>query len=197
MIARSKLLGSTAFGFVAFSSAVCAKAPDAGDKGSTFPPFDPATFAPTLFWLFVTFVTLYWLMSRVALPRVSNIIEDRNAIITRDVDQASALQKKAEDAGVAYEAALTKAKANALSIGTDAKNEAAKQAADRRRQVEADMAAKIATAEASIVATKSAAMSNVSAIAADAVTAIIQHLTGTAPDANHVAKAVSANITAH
>ncbi len=182
------------FAFATFSTALSAKDVAHGDKGATFPPFDTTTFIPTLFWLFVTFVTLYWLMSRVALPRVSEVIDNRNAIISRDVDQASALQKKAEEASVEYEAALTKAKANALSIGATAKNEAAKQAADSRRQIEADMATKIAAAEAGIVATKTAAMSNVSAIAADAVTAIIQRLTGIAPENEAVSKAVNASI---
>ena len=196
-IIKAKLVCATAIYLLAWGTLAHAKDASHAEKGAKFPPFDTTTFAPTLFWLFVTFVTLYWIMSRVALPRVSGIIDNRNAIISRDVDQASALQKKAEEAGAAYEAALTKAKANALSIGTDAKNEAAKQAVASRQQVEADMAVKIAAAEASIVAKKTAAMGNVSAIAEDAVSAIIQRLTGTAPDTAMIRKAISANSAAH
>ncbi len=195
MIARSKLLGSTTLSLAVFSTAVFAKDVSNSEKGATFPPFDTTTFAPTLFWLLVTFATLYWLMSRVALPRISNIIENRNSIISRDIEQAAAFQKKAEDAASAYETALTKAKANALSIGADAKNEASKRSADRRKQVEADMATKIAAAEEGIASTKTAAMNNVSAIASEAVVAILYRLTGTEPDTDVVAKAVSANMS--
>jgi F-type H+-transporting ATPase subunit b len=195
-IARSRLVGSTAMAVLLISSVSHAAGSGGAPKGAgaAFPPFDTSTFVPTLFWLFVVFVTLYWLMSRVALPRVSDTIEKRNAIITRDVDQAIALQKKAEDAGTAYEAALSKAKANALSIGQQAKDEAAIQAAARRKQVEVDMAVKIAAAEANIAATKDKAMSNVSSIASDAAATIVQHLTGIAPNADTVSKAISSGL---
>jgi F-type H+-transporting ATPase subunit b len=196
IIAGSKLVGFSAVVTLFTSVTSHAVEPSGAAKGAgaAFPPFDTSTFVPTLFWLFVVFVTLYWLMSRVALPRVSDTIDKRNAIITRDVDQASGLQKKAEEAGVAYEAALSKAKANALSIGQKAKDEAALEAASRRKQVEADMAIKIAAAEANITATKEKAMSNVSSIASDAASTIVQHLTGASPSADTVSKAISASL---
>ncbi len=173
---------------------VAVQAEETHAEGGGFPPFDTATFAPTLFWLFITFGTLYWLMSRVALPRVSGIIETRNSTITRDVDQAAALQKKAEEAGVAYEAALAKAKANAVMIGQQAKDAASLQAMESRKKVETDMAAKIAVAEAKIADTKAKAMSSVSAIATDAASAIIERLTGAVPSSDAIAKAVSASL---
>ncbi len=195
-IAKSKLVGSTVMAVLLISSVSHAVESGGAPKeaGAAFPPFDASTFVPTLFWLFVVFVILYWLMSRIALPRVSDTIEKRNAIITRDVDQATALQKKAEEAGAAYEAALSKAKTNALSIGQKAKDEAAHQAANRRKEVEANMAIKIASAEANIMSTKDKAMSNVSSIASDAAATIVQHLTGLAPNADIVSKAISSGL---
>jgi F-type H+-transporting ATPase subunit b len=195
-IARSKLVGLSAL-FTLLTSVV-SHAAGSGDAakgaGAAFPPFDASTFVPTLFWLFVVFVVLYWLMSRIALPRISDTIEKRNAIITRDVDQATALQKKAEEAGVVYETALAKAKANALSIGQKAKDDAALDAATRRKQVEADMAIKIAAAEANIASTKEKAMTNVSSIASDAAVAIVNHLTGSSPSSDAISKAVTASL---
>ena len=158
---------------------------------SAFPPFDPATFGSTLFWLLLTFLTLYWLMSRVALPRVGGIIEHRNATIETDLEKAALMQKKAEDAGAAYTAALAKAKANAATIGQQAKDAASAAAADRRKSVEADVAAKIAAAEEQIATMKASAMTNVSSIATEAASAIVEHLTGTAPSGGDVQKAVS------
>ncbi len=167
-------------------------AEDAHGGGSAFPPFDTTTFASTLFWLVITFSVLYWLMSRVALPRVSGIIEDRNATIARDLDQAAALQKNAEDAGTAYEAALAKAKANAVAIGQQAKDEATAAATTSRKSVEAEVSAKIAAAEATIAATKLAAMGNVSSIATDTAAAIVERISGVAPAKADIAKAIAA-----
>ena len=167
---------------------------EAGESHSAFPPFDPATFGSTLFWLFIVFVTLYWLMSRIALPRVASTIEKRNATITGDLDRAAIMQKKAEDAGAAYAAALAKAKANANSIGQQAKDKASAEAADRRKAVEGDVATRIAAAEEQIAATKAAAMGNVEGIALDAAASIVERLTGIAPSSADVKQAVAQSI---
>ncbi len=165
------------------SSALAAETPNLDHEGSAFPPFDASTFASQIFWLAVTFGALYLLMSRVALPRMAGILETRAQRIASDIDQASAMQAKAQEAGAAYEQALAKAKASAQEIGQKAKEEAAAVAAERRKTVEAEMAAKVASAESQIAATKAGAMTNVSGIAADAASAIVERLTGKAPPA--------------
>lgn len=157
---------------------------------SAFPPFDPRTFGSTLFWLLVVFLTLYWLMSRIALPRVSNTIEKRNETIAADLDRASLMQKKAEEAGVAYQSALSKARSNAVAIGQQAKDKAAAEAAERRKATEQEVATRIAAAEQQIATTKQAAMGNVEAIATDAAASIVEHLSGVAPSPDQVREAV-------
>ena len=54
-----------------------------------FPPFDKQTFPSQLFWLTLTFVALYLLMSRIALPRIDSILERRRARIAGDLAEAS------------------------------------------------------------------------------------------------------------
>ena len=196
-VLRSKLLPA-ALVLLGSSVAVLAQeAHDAGEAGeghSAFPPFDPATFGSTLFWLFIVFVTLYWLMSRIALPRVGATIEKRNATINSDLDRAALMQRKAEDAGAAYTAALAKAKANAVSIGQQAKDKASAEAAERRKTIESDVAKRIAAAEEQIAATKASAMTNVASIAKDAAASIVEHLTGVAPSSQDVSQAVEKSI---
>ncbi len=41
------------------------------------PQLEVATYASQIFWLIVAFSTLYWLLSRRALPRVAEILEAR------------------------------------------------------------------------------------------------------------------------
>ncbi len=79
-----------------------------GEKAA-FPPCDPTHFASNLFWLALTFAMLYWLMSKVALPRLGSVLEERADTIGRDLDQAAEMQGKAEDMAQAYEKAVAEA----------------------------------------------------------------------------------------
>ncbi len=157
-----------------------------------FPPFDTSHFGAQLVWLAITFGGLYFLMSRVALPRVERILENRQSTISGDLDKASAMQRQAEEAGKAYEKTLADAKAKAQALIQENAVALAAEADAKRKAVEADLNAKLNAAEAQISQMKSRAMANVDAIAADAATSIVKQLTGTTPDAGAIASAVAA-----
>src|SRR5919107_3902964 len=78
-----------------------------------FPPFETETFGGQLLWLAITFVVLYTLMSKLVLPRLTGIIENRRAMIAKDLDDAAAMKTRAEEAGTAYDKAPAQAKGRA------------------------------------------------------------------------------------
>ena len=160
-----------------------------GEKAS-FPPFDPAHFASNLFWLALTFGGLYWLMSRIALPRLGSILEERASTIGRDLDQAAGMQAKAEEMAQAYEKALAEARKNAQGIAQSAREAGAKASDARRHATEAELSAKLAAAEATIAKTKSDAMGNVRDLGGDIAAAIVTKLTGQAPSAGEATAAI-------
>ena len=160
--------------------------------GGAFPPFDATTFPGQIFWLVLTFGVLYYLMSKIALPRVTQILETREAKIDGDLRAASALQEKARTAGEAYEKLLADARSNAQSMGQKAKDAAAATADEKRKAVELDTAQKIAAAEISIAAARNTAMSNVTSIATDTALEIVKRITGVAPKADDLKRAVAA-----
>ena len=88
-----------------------------GDHGGekVFAPFDITSFPSQLFWFFLTFFLLYFLLSNVFLPRVAETIEDRGSRIADDLDQASRMQREAEEAEKAYTQALADARAKAMN----------------------------------------------------------------------------------
>jgi len=70
-------------------------------------------FPPQLVWLAITFVVLYLLMSKVALPKIGRVIDARAERITADLDRATKLKDEAAGILAAYEKALADARAQA------------------------------------------------------------------------------------
>ena len=161
-------------------------------SGSAFPPFDASTFPGQIFWLVLTFGILYYLMSKVALPRVAEILETRESKIDGDLKAAAMMQDKARIAGEAYEKLLSDAKTNAQGIGQQAKDAANATADQQRKAVEADTAKTVAASEARITAARDQAMTNVSGIAADAAADIVKRISGVAPKADELKRVIAA-----
>jgi F-type H+-transporting ATPase subunit b len=143
-----------------------------------FPPFESENFAPQLFWLVVIFGLLYVLMSRIALPRVGSILENREARISGDLAAARELQAKAQAAAAENDENLRQRREEAQAIGREAQQKIARETADRRARAEADAAGKIRAAEERIAGAKAQALANVDEIALDAAASIIEKLAG-------------------
>ncbi len=158
---------------------------------SSFPPFDPANFAPLLVWLVLSFGALYLLMSKLALPRVASILHDRKAKIDHDLGDAFAKRAAADQASADYEKTLADAKANAQGLAQQTHVRLAAEADAKRSALAAELSAKIAAGEAEIETVKAKAMANVEQIAQDTAAAIVEHLTGKPADAKAIAAAIA------
>jgi F-type H+-transporting ATPase subunit b len=163
--------------------------PAGGHKGN-FPPFAPETFASQMLWLTVSFILLFVLLTKFALPRVASILEARRNRIAEDLAAAEQHKAESDAAIVAYEKALADARARAQALATDMRQKQAVQAEEARKALELRLEAKLAEAEKKIAATKTAAMANVRGIATEAAAAIVERLIGKTPDNAYVATAV-------
>jgi len=162
----------------------------ASEHGGGFPPFQKETFASQIFWLVIFFVALYLLISRIAVPRIAGILEQRTKHIEGDFAEAQRAKDESEAAMTAYEKALADARGRAQAIGTEIRDKVHGEAEENRKGLEAKLNAQLADAEKSIAATTTAAMANVRGIAVDAASAIVERLVGTPPAAPAVAAAV-------
>jgi F-type H+-transporting ATPase subunit b len=162
----------------------------ASEHGRGFPPFDAQSFPSQLFWLVLIFGLLYVVMSKLALPRIGSILEERRRRIEGDLAEAQRLKLESDAAIVAYETALAEARARAQALANETQSKAAAAAAARRKEIEASLNARIAQAERAVAATRAAAMTNVRSIASEAAAAIVERLTGVAPGSREVAEAV-------
>jgi F-type H+-transporting ATPase subunit b len=166
---------------------------DGGHK-EPFPPFRSDTFASQLVSLVIAFVALYLIVSRIALPRVGGLLDARQNAIEGDLAAAQKLKDESDDALKAYHSELAAARARAQAISTEAREKLNATAEAERKTLEQQLAVKLGEAEKTIASTREAAMRNVRGIAAEAAAAIVQRLTGLAPDRKTVDGAVDASL---
>jgi F-type H+-transporting ATPase subunit b len=156
-----------------------------------FPPFETENFPSQLVWLAVTFVLLYVLMAKVALPRIGSILAERSKRIDDDIAEAGRLKERSDAAHAAYEKALADARTRAQGLANSTREREAAAAEEANKRLEAELHERLAAAEKSISATRTAAMGNVGAIASDTASAIVERLIGKAPSPDEVAAAVA------
>jgi F-type H+-transporting ATPase subunit b len=161
-----------------------------GGAKPPFPPFNSETFASQLLWFAIAFVLLYLLMSRVALPRVGTILDERSGRIAGDLADAQKAKDDTDAAISGYESKLAEARANAQTLAGQTRDKLMAEADERRKSLEAKLTERLHEAEKTIVQTKNAAMANVKTIATDAASDIVERLIGTKPDAKAVTDAV-------
>lgn len=165
-----------------------------GAHETGFPPFNPDSFSSQLIWLAISFGILYLLMSRVALPKIATVLEERHDRIADDLDQAEQFRSQTEEAIAAYEKALGEARDEAHKIAQATRDELQAETDRQRQEVEGELAVKIADAEKRIKSTKDAAMGNVRDIAADVAGTVVSQVLGENADAAALERAVDAEI---
>jgi F-type H+-transporting ATPase subunit b len=154
------------------------------------PQFDPASFAPQLVWLGITFLALYLLMSRLIIPRISGILAQREDRIDGNLQRAEALKEEAAQVLAAYQKAIADARAQAQSTLAKAAAEIAAESAAREAEFAKKMADQTAGAEAGIRAAKDRALADVRGIAAEVAALMAGKITGAPVDAGAVVQAV-------
>lgn len=154
------------------------------------PQFDPAVWVPQLIWLVITFMVLYLLMSRVALPRVSEVLEEREVRINESLRKAERLRLNAEDAIASYEKTIADVRAKAAEEVRAAREEAAAEAAERNAQLNERLAARISAAEQRIDKAREAAIAGLRDVAVTVSGAALERLIGQQVDERSLTSAV-------
>jgi F-type H+-transporting ATPase subunit b len=155
------------------------------------PQLDFSTFPTQLFWLAVTFVTLYVLMKWLALPKVAAMIEARRKQLDDDLGRAERLRAEAESAQAAYQQIMATARAQAQAAVKETTDRLSAEAAERQRQLNEELARQTAAAEREIAAAKQRALVEMQGIATEIGRAITEKIINSAPDAENLTAAVN------
>jgi F-type H+-transporting ATPase subunit b len=129
------------------------------------PQLDFSTFSNQIFWLVVTLVVIYFILSRIALPRIGEALADRAGTISNDLAEAEELKQRALEAEKAYEKALADARAEAQSINVAMRAEIQAQLDVELAKADAQISARTAEAAVALAKIRSTAMVSVKDVA--------------------------------
>ncbi len=166
---------------------------DAGGSALGMPQLCADWMPNQIFWLLVTLIAIYFVMSRIALPRISAVLAERSGTITNDIAAAEELKNKAAEAEAAYDQALLDARAEAQKIVAEAKAEIQADLDVELQKADAQIAAKTAESEAAIGEIRAGAVKSVTAVAKDTAKELVAAMGGTA-DAKTITAAVTARM---
>jgi len=142
------------------------------------PQLDTATFASQIFWLIVAFVTLYYLLSRRALPRLAETLEARQDRIAADLDEAERLRREAEAALASYETLVAKAQDEAHALLAETQTRLQTEAAKRQAELDGRLAGQLSEAEARITEARQSALKELEEVAVSVAQTATEQLAG-------------------
>jgi len=164
-----------------------------GTEAAGMPQLEFSTFPNQIFWLVIALLAIYFILSRIAMPRIAAVLAERQGTITNDVAAAEELKLKAVEAEEAYDKALADARAQAHQIVAEAKAEIQADLDVEIRKADAEIAAKTAESEKAIAAIRDSAAESVREVAKDTAKELVAVLGGKA-DAKTVTAAVTARM---
>ncbi len=167
------------------------------DHGATdaagMPQLDFATFDNQIFWLILTLLAIFFVLSKIALPRISAVIAERQGTLTNDLAAAEDLKRQAAEAEESYNTALANARAEAQKIAQETRDEIQAQLQVEIDKADAQIAARASEGEARIAEIEAGALATAEEVARDVAAEIVRAL---APGQDVDADAVSAAVTA-
>ncbi|WP_428927831.1 F0F1 ATP synthase subunit B' [Marinibacterium sp. SX1] len=166
---------------------------DANGGAVGMPQLCPEWMPNQIFWLVITLIVIYLVLTRVALPRIAGILADRAGTITNDLAAAEDLKAKAVEAEKAYDMALADARAEAQRIAADTRAEIQADLDEAIAKADADIADKAAESEKAIADIRAGALESVRDVAKDTAATIIATFGGK-PDQSAIDAAVAERV---
>lgn len=150
-------------------------------------------FPNQIFWLIVTLIAIYLLLTRMALPRIAGVLSERAGTISNDLAAADDLRAKAAEAEKAYDKALAEARAEAQKIIAEAKAEMQKDLDAAIARADAEIAERTEASQKAIADIRAGAMESVREVARDTVGAVLDVM-GTEAEQAEIDRAVAARM---
>jgi F-type H+-transporting ATPase subunit b len=185
---RKSVYGALAGGLVPFTAVGSAAA------AGGMPQLDVHDFAPQLVWLAIAFMALYFVMSRLAVPAISDTLAKRQAKIQGDLDAAEKANEETRALVAAYEQRLADAREEARRLQREQGEADGAVATARFTELHDRLARQIADAEKRIAAQRDDVMAGLETMARDIGQDVYAKLAGQPADQGALTGKVAAAI---
>jgi len=155
------------------------------------PQLDISAFAPQIIWLIITFLILYVLMSKIALPRIGNILEQRQARIDDNLEMAQNLRKESDVDAESYEKTIEEAQEKARRIIQETANEMSIESSRRQEELGIQLSNELEVAEDRISEAKVATIKKIHELAEGVTSDIMKTLIEEKPSKKELKQAIS------
>ena len=140
------------------------------------PQLNPEFWTAQIFWLIVIFSSLYLIIWKIFLPRITYSIEDRKSRVVNDLDEAQKLKENAEKKLKEYNEIIEKSKKEAKKIIDDSNKKLDRDIKNKKQQFNDEIEKELMAAEKEIKDLKKSSISNINNIAAETSAEIIKQI---------------------
>ena len=140
------------------------------------PQLNPEFWSAQIFWLILIFSSLYLIIWKIFLPKITYSIENRKSKIVNDLDEAQKLKENAEKKLEEYDKIIEKSRREAKKIIDDNKKKLDQDIENKKQKFNDEIEKELVAAEKEIKELKKSSISNISHIAAETSAEVIKQV---------------------
>ncbi len=140
------------------------------------PQLDITTYTSQLFWLCICFFSMYFIMAKIIIPRIADIIDQRQSKIDDYINKAMEIKKQAEESLEKYQNALAQATSEADKSLNKTQEELNALIAKRQEELDKKLREKITSSEAQINKSKEQALQQLHEISENLALEIVKKI---------------------
>ena len=142
------------------------------------PQLDPEFWISQIFWLTITFGTLYIVLSKLILPKISANLEMRKSQIQENIEAAEKQRENSESKLKEYDKIILKSKLDAKNIFRNAREKALKDINSKKEILDKQLDEEIDIAEKKIKMLRKGASERINKIAIETSSDLVKKLIG-------------------
>ena len=149
-----------------------------GAESGGMPQLNPEFWVSQIFWLIITFASLFLVLSKFILPKISKNIEFRKSQILENIETAEKQKEESENKIKEYKNLILKSKNEARNYFNEARKKILQDLDKKREKLESELNEEINSAEKEIIELKNNAPEKINKIAVETSSNLIRQLIG-------------------